>query len=332
MEIGIIGLGKMGSAVAHRYEKLGYRINGYDIPEKLNELRKEFAGTNVHILDSGVAVSRRSDFISYSVPAENIEYVVSEFGPSTKQGAVVTGDTSVKKPEVKAFERYLPDDVHIIPCHRLYGPSISPTKSQGLVVINHRSSEEAYNFALRIFEKEGAQIMPLSNYEEHDRLTADSQATTQTGFLSMASAWKNAGIFPWENESYIGGIDNVKILMALRILYNESHVYSGIAILNPYAKKQINQYARSAVELFSLMIRRRETEFRNRIEIAGDFVFENSAPPLMLDDLIMGEFNLGKKNGRKPNSHLSQFALIDSWRELEIKPHRNSICSTPLST
>ena len=56
------------------------------------------------MLRDGHLVSRQSDFIVYSVEAGNIHSVVKEYGPSTKVGAIVAGQTSVKAPEREAFE------------------------------------------------------------------------------------------------------------------------------------------------------------------------------------------------------------------------------------
>jgi len=330
MEIGIIGLGAIGKSIARNYNNLGCRINGCDLPEKREALEKEFLGTNIHILADGMAVSRRSDFLFYAVEAENIEQIVKTYGPATKQGAIVIGETSVKTPEAEAFDKYLPSDVDILLCHRLYGPSVTP-KGQSLAIIRHRCSDSNYKQALEILQKVGSKMIEIPTYQDHDRITADTQATTQTGFLSMATAWKKRNFFPWENASYIGGIDNVKILLALRILANQAHIYSGIAILNPFARNQINQYAQSASDLFALSISRKGTELKNRIEEAGNFVFDNGDSDNRLNDETLGEFSLGRKEMRKPNSHLSQFALIDSWHRLGIKPHKHNICSTPLS-
>jgi prephenate dehydrogenase len=86
------------------------------------------------------------------VEAENINQVVAQYGPcklfsplilarlyiiaaspsATKVGAVVAGQTSVKAPERAAFERHLPEDVHIVSCHSLHGPTV-PAKDQPLV-------------------------------------------------------------------------------------------------------------------------------------------------------------------------------------------------------
>lgn len=327
MEIGIIGLGDMGELYAREFSRQGYRVNGCDLPEKRNRLEEELQGTGIKILDDGVAVSRRSDLVIYSVEAENIEKAVRQYGPSTKKGAIVAGQTSVKTPEIEAFEKYLPEDVSIVSCHSLHGPTVNPL-GQTLVLVKHRSSEEAYKRALETFEKLGSKIVEIQSYKEHDKTTADTQAVTHIGFESMGTAWKNAGFYPWENPSYNCEIDNVKILLTLRIYGGKAHVYSGLAILNPFAKEQVRQYAKSESELFKLMIQEDEEKFRERIKRAGDFVF-GSKDSVLLSDEFMGEFGLSNRTERKPNSHLSLLAMVDAWYQLGINPYQNLICQTP---
>ena len=53
--------------------------------------------------------------------------------------AVVAGQTSVKAPEKVAFEKFLPEDVHIISCHSLHGPTVNPV-GQPLVSTRHTVS------------------------------------------------------------------------------------------------------------------------------------------------------------------------------------------------
>jgi len=77
-------------------------------------------------------VSRISDFIIYSVESSSIIPIVKEYGPSTKLGATVAGQTSVKAPEKEAFEKYLPKDVDIVSVHSLHGPTVT-TEGQPLV-------------------------------------------------------------------------------------------------------------------------------------------------------------------------------------------------------
>lgn len=72
----------------------------------------------------------------------------------------------------------------------------------------------------------GAWFASTSLLNNSDKITANTQAVTHLAFLSMGSAWRAEGNFPWEDSTYIGGIDNVKTIMALRIYANKWHVYS----------------------------------------------------------------------------------------------------------
>jgi len=147
----------------------------------------------------------------------------------------------------------------------------------------------------------------------------------------MGTAWRKMGGMPWDDGAYVGGIDNTKILMMLRIHGGTPHVYSGLAIHNSHAKQQVKQYNKSVSELFEMMISGNKSDFRERIGFAGDFVFgaHNDEKRLMLDDEVLGEYSLGYASEKRPNSHLSLFAMLDAWNQLQINPYDNMICQTP---
>ena len=304
-------------------------MNCSDVPEKKQELEKSLAGSGIYILDDGVAVSRRSDLIFYLVPVESIYDAVAQYGPTTRKDAIVSAGTSVMTPSVEAFEKYLPEDVNIINWHWLFGPSIKP-QGQSTALVNHRSSVNAYRRARDTFESVGTRIIELQSYQEHDKITADTQAVTHVGFEAMGTAWKNMISFPWENTTYVGGIDNVKILMCLRIYGGKSHVYAGLAIHNPLAREQVRQYAKSESDLFGLMIQEDEQQFRERIQKAREAVFNSRNSLVLLDDRVMGEFSLGvQPEQRTPNSHLSLLSMADAWHQAGVNPYNNLICQTP---
>lgn len=329
MNIGIIGLGDMGCVYAKSLAKAGYRVLGCDLPHRREILEAELNPFGIEILADGKEVSQISDVIFYSVEAERIGEVLSQYGPYTKKGAIVAGQTSVKHPEIEAFEKYLPKDSHIITCHSLHGPGFDP-KGQKMIVIPHRTTKEAYQRMTDILSSLGSILNEIADYHEHDKIVADTQAVTHMGFESMGTAWKEAGFFPWENASYLGGIDNVKILITLRIFSYKAHIYGGLAILNPYAKHQIKRYAVSESELFKLMIKEEADIFRKRLYKARDFIFGQNHKPLMLDEKVMQEFSLSADSGnRKPNSHLSLLSMVDAWHHLGINPYDNLICQTP---
>jgi prephenate dehydrogenase (NADP+) len=268
---------------------------------------------------------------------------------ATKQGAIVGGQTSCKAPEIAAFEKHLPPDVDIVSCHSLHGPYVDP-KGQPLVrqiitvtfsvagaeslqvIIQHRASKQSFEKVKLVLSCLGSQHVYLSAVK-HDRITADTQAVTHAAFLSMGKAWHANAQFPWEIARYVGGIENVKINLTLRIYSNKWHVYAGLAILNPYAKEQIRQYAQSVTELFKLMLGGQREELEKRIKRAGAAVFGSQQwdHELLLQDEVLDRFSLGKKPEKPtPNNHLSLLAMVDCWSALGIVPYDHMICSTPL--
>lgn len=332
--VGIIGLGDMGLLYARRFSEAGWRVCGCDREERFEDLKESLSSLmpDVEIVRNGHHVSRRSDYVIYSVEAENINKIVSIYGPSTKVGAVVGGQTSCKSPEIAAFEKHLPEDVEIVSVHSLHGPRVDP-RGQPLVLIQHRASDETFAFVEALMSCLESTHVYLT-YEEHDKITADTQAVTHAAFLSMGVAWHNSHQYPWETPKWVGGIENAKINISMRIYSNKWHVYAGLAITNPSAHKQIKQYARSCEELFTMMIQGRKEDLRRRILDARTKVFGHLGNDhhLLLDDDILQQYSLGKvpPGGAQRNSHLSLLSIVDSWSQLEIVPYDHIICSTPL--
>ncbi|KAF8624194.1 hypothetical protein AX17_007183 [Amanita inopinata Kibby_2008] len=315
--IGLIGMGLMGRLYARVLSNAGWKkIYVCDLPSKYEDLKHEYAGTpGVVVFPDGHGVSQESDFIIYSVEAEYIEKVVQQYGLSTKHHAIVAGQISVKAPEQLAFEKYLPDDTYIVSCHSLHGPTVSPA-GQPLVLIRHRGPPEALTLVESILRCFGSRYVHLS-YQEHDLVTANTQAVTHAAFLSMGTAWASASSYPWEHGLYVGGIETAKVNITLRLYSNAWHVYAGLAILNPSARVQIDQFAKSATELFKLMLaggngtEADRRAFKARVEwgrevVFGDTTLSNNVNhpgseaskkkrwPILLSEDVLDRFSLAK--------------------------------------
>jgi prephenate dehydrogenase (NADP+) len=244
--------------------------------------------------------------------------------------AIVGGQTSCKAPEIAAFETHLPSDTSIVSCHSLHGPGVDPT-GQPLVLIQHRASDTSFNLIQRILSCLESKPVLLTAVQ-HDRITADTQAVTHAAFLSMGAAWAANSQYPWEMPQYVGGIENVKVNVMMRIYSNKWHVYAGLAIMNPSARDQIRQYAASVTELFKLMLHGEREVFTKRIRDAGRKVFGDTEEEMLLDDAVLERFSLGDRPGRRrKNSHLSLLAMVDCWGRLDINPYHHIICATPVS-
>ncbi|KAJ2630831.1 prephenate dehydrogenase (NADP(+)) [Coemansia sp. RSA 1290] len=330
-EIGIIGAGDMGMLYAKRFKKAGYTVNICDTPDRYAELQAKHGDLGINILPDGYAVSRRSDYIIYSVPAVIIGKAVQEYGRATKMNAIVAGQTSVKTPEIMAFDKYLPKDVHIVTCHSMHGPNID-TKGQPLAIIRYRSDDQHYQKAVEVLKALESRMIHLT-YEEHDRITADTQAATHLSFISLGTAWSLQGYHPWLNPQFISGINNVKVAMALRIYASKWHVYAGLAIMNPLAKKQLQCYVKSMTTLYKYMIAGKHQEFRDLVYCAADFIFgkDRSHKTILLDDDVLDQLSLSQvpKKESKPNSHLSLLCAAVCWYKMGMSPYDNLVCQTP---
>lgn len=326
MKIGVIGLGDMGRMFAKLWSEAGYEVYGCDLPKNLPLLQELLP--KVVVLEDAIAVSRICDIIMYAVETENIDSVVAQAGPSTKFGAIVTGQTSVKYPEIQAFMKHLPKDAQIVGSHALFGPNVSPS-GQVMAMFKHRCSQDSFDSVKKLYETTGVRVEELSSHAEHDAMMADIQVITHVGFESLGTAFMRRKVYPWEDQSQIQGIDNIKLLLTLRIFSYKAHVYSGLAFENPFASKDVRKFAEIENELFGLMITGNKNKLEKRIYQAQEKVFSNIAQPKMLDDNLLKEYTLNPGKNHKPNSHLSLLTMVCTWADLKINPYDSMICQTP---
>ena len=235
------------------------------------------------------------------------------------------------------------------------------------MIIHHRGPKEKVKLVEDVFRSFKSRYVYLG-YDEHDMVTANTQAVTHAAFLrqvfgrdtsrirdlnaegscSMGTAWHNSASYPWETTRYVSGIEVVKVNITLRIYAAKWHVYAGLAILNPSAQSQIQQYARSTTELFKLMITSQSAELSERIWSARERVFGwkrdedggtgNGRQPILLSEDVLDQFSLGQRpegemkgGSGKGNSHLSLLAMVDCWDKLRIRPYEHlDVAGTPV--
>jgi len=155
----------------------------------------------------------------------------------------------------------------------------------------------------------------------------------------MGTAWRHVGVYPWEGAAlYVSGVEVVKVNITLRIYANKWHVYAGLAILNPSARVQIDQFSKSTTELFKIMLSGDHEALRKRVFEAREKVFyrdgAGNKPPILLSEDLLNQFSLGKNadaSRATPNSHLSLLAMVDSWASLNIDPLAHlELAGTPI--
>jgi 6-phosphogluconate dehydrogenase len=86
MKIGIIGLGKMGNAVAFRFIKAGYRVVGFDTNQ---QARQQFLALGGELVDRVDGIVQQTTVIWLMLPAGTIiDSVLEQLRPSFKPGVI----------------------------------------------------------------------------------------------------------------------------------------------------------------------------------------------------------------------------------------------------
>ena len=81
-EVGIIGMGDMGKLYAKTFAANGWTVNVCDQPANYERLVGDLQGIpRLNVFRDGFGVSRRSDYIIYSVETAAVDAVVAQYGP-----------------------------------------------------------------------------------------------------------------------------------------------------------------------------------------------------------------------------------------------------------
>jgi 6-phosphogluconate dehydrogenase len=87
MKLGIIGLGRMGNAIAHRALLAGYCVLGYDPNIKTQE---EMQKSGIQIYESPEAMSKEADIIWLMVPAGKVvDQTLAHISGSLERGKII---------------------------------------------------------------------------------------------------------------------------------------------------------------------------------------------------------------------------------------------------
>ena len=169
--LGIIGFGDFGRLTA---EHLAGRFAiGVHAPRR-SDAEIEAFGYKALSLEQAAA----QDVVVISVPVQKMEQVIRQIAPHVRPGATVIDVASVKMLPSQWLARYLPENVHVVPTHPLFGPqSVARDGLAGrqLVICPLRGDQHLKVAALG--EEIGLRIR-ITTAEEHDREMAYVQALT----------------------------------------------------------------------------------------------------------------------------------------------------------
>lgn len=115
MKLGIIGLGRMGSAIAYRVIQAGHEVVGFD-PSK--EMSSEAEKMGVTMVPTIAEVATQTDFIWLMVPAgDPVDEVIQELRPHLKAGNIlIDGGNSNFKDSIRRAEVLASDGIYFLDC------------------------------------------------------------------------------------------------------------------------------------------------------------------------------------------------------------------------
>lgn len=333
MNIGIIGAaGGMGRAYASRFAALEHTVFVSD--KRVSDLHKAYEGVqNVVIMPTNQDVARSSDLLIYSItPLGSIDEVVKESIGAARPGSIVGGFTSVKTKEVAALQQYAPSGVQIVSMHPMHGPSLDP-KNQTFILVPVRVEGDLATQKLEdLLRPIGPKVVYLASAAEHDKITADTQVLTHFALFTMGDAWRRLKIIPSAHPTYQNPIDDLKALMTQRLLSQNLDVYTGIAVENPEARRQVEEYIETLHGLMQFSIRARDSKaalshLRGFAGVPRDY--------LGRDKIKEAEETLEALFGKKLdfednlNSQTSLIAKGITWTVLGINPSENLAFKSP---
>jgi 6-phosphogluconate dehydrogenase len=114
MDIGIIGLGSMGSAIAYRLVRAGNNVIGFDInPEQARIART----AGIELAEHLPLVAQQARIIWLLLPASSVDTVLHELLPHVRPGdIIIDGGNSYYKDSMCRAQKLLKDEIALLDC------------------------------------------------------------------------------------------------------------------------------------------------------------------------------------------------------------------------
>lgn len=333
--IGIVGFGAMGKLYTNKLASNLWSVNicdtmaNYD--ENTNYVNNLAYKNYVSLYENADEVIKASDYTMFCTEAHIITNILDNIkDKSIFNNKIIGGQASSKSKEVLSLlhfrKTYNLNDLSIICLHSMHGPNV-PSINQNLalipVVVNRIKDLQFVDEFTNVFESH----KHIMSFLQHDQTTANTQGLTHCVFINMGRAWYKMGKYPWlYDTNNTNPLEVVKVNLTFRIFGNNSHVYSNLAIMNPFSKQYINVFSKN-VQKINERIENHDgdalfIEFKEIFATVFDKNI-NYFSLLGIDDTLISCDN-------DENTHLSLLALLKTWHDCAINPIKDLQLGTPL--
>ena len=235
--LGIIGFGEFGRLAATRLTQR-FDIGVHDAHRSAAEIER--SGFRPLPLDQVAG----SDVVILAVPVQAMEEVIARTAPLIRPGATVLDVASVKVLPSQWLERHLPESVHAVPTHPLFGPqSVARDGLEGrqLVICPLRGEQ---HLKVAAFGEEMGMRVRITSAEEHDREMAYVQ-----GLTHLIGRTLTAMGIPDEmlkTQTYQHLLDMTELIGR-----DSFELFTAIETLNPFAREVTEDFVARATDLLT---------------------------------------------------------------------------------
>ena len=292
--IGIIGgKGEMGQLFASFFKERGVKVLISDIKTKLTN--KELA--------------KKSDITIMSVPIDKTEKVIKEVIPHIKEGAAIMDFTSVKQMPVKEM---LKGKCEVMGIHPMFG-STNPIPGQTIILCPTKKSNKWSKWIESFFKNHNVKLLKMTP-KEHDKTMGIAQGLIHFADIAFMDGLKRVKMPVTELFKYTSRSSELKVMMAARLIDQDSGLYGNIQIANPVTPKFLRQYKKSIDELIKIVEKKDLKKFKKYFDDARKFTGKYSKEALgesaYLIDKLLEKRRRPKSTTKKTRPTKASIALL----------------------
>ncbi|MDJ0723006.1 MAG: prephenate dehydrogenase/arogenate dehydrogenase family protein [Desulfobacterales bacterium] len=227
--IGLIGFGRFGALTA------GYLARDFPVyVHSRSQSAETIAG--VGAVSASLKSVCRQAYIILSVPISAMPRTLGQIAPLLKPGSVVIDVCSVKIHPLRWMREHLPEDVHILGTHPMFGPdsAADSLEDRKLVLCPERIPSRRYDRVRRYLENKKLIVIETTP-EDHDRQIAVSLSLTH--FIGRSLSAFGAGALEIDTEGYR------RLVYTLGVVEHDSwQLFEDMHRYNPYARQTRNDF------------------------------------------------------------------------------------------
>ncbi|MCH8327664.1 MAG: prephenate dehydrogenase/arogenate dehydrogenase family protein [Candidatus Marinimicrobia bacterium] len=234
MIVGIIGYGRFGKILARMLQPDFDLI----VHDKVSETPPDGDSVGPKFVSREEIVQAQAIFIA--VPIRDFKQVIADLAPRLKMGTTVLDVCSVKVYPALVMQEHLPEGIHAIATHPLFGPDSTRDSWDNLPMVIHpvNADDDIYHGWLEYFREKGLNMQEMSP-EEHDRMAAHSQGITHF----IGRVLEEVGIKPTPIDTE--GFRDLQMVVE-QTCHDSMALFRDLQRFNPYTAAAIDQVMKAA--------------------------------------------------------------------------------------